>query len=89
MAVLIINVLRVDGPITVGRGKRQVKNGKVYTQQFTVIDWLTKGGFICNIRVTFACWNFYCLKTISLKTIKKIPVGNCDNYTHMLQMNAP
>ena len=25
---------------------------------------------------------------LSLKTIKKIPVGNCDNYTHMLQMNA-
>ena len=49
MAVLIINVLWVDGPITVGRGKRQVKNGKVYKQQFTVIDWLTKGGFICNI----------------------------------------
>ena len=51
MAVLIINVLWVDRPITVGRGKRQVKNGKVYKQQFTVIDWLTKGGFICNIRV--------------------------------------
>ena len=51
MAVLIINVLRVDGPITVGRGKWQVKNGWVYKQQFTVINWLTKGGFICNIRV--------------------------------------
>ena len=51
MAVLIINVLRVDGPITVGRGKWQVKNCRVYKQQFTVIDWLTKGGFICNIRV--------------------------------------
>ena len=51
MVVLIINVLWADGPITVGRGKWQVKNGRVYKQQFTVIDWLTKGGFICHIRV--------------------------------------
>ena len=43
-------------------------------------------GFICNIAVAFACWNFF----IVFKVKNKRPfVGKYDSYTRMLQMNPP